>query len=88
MSLVQRQKLYERHHGICQICGIHYEFKFMTVDHILPRSKGGSGLHRNIQLACWLCNQIKDHPSPKHHAKACKTFAAWLKGDIDLLKPR
>ena len=31
----------------------------MTVDHIVPRSKGGTGAFENLCLACRTCNEFK-----------------------------
>lgn len=30
--------------------------RMMTVDHILPKSKGGAGFQSNLQLMCYNCN--------------------------------
>lgn len=30
-----------------------------TIDHIIPKSMGGTWHHRNLALVCWQCNQAK-----------------------------
>ena len=43
----------------CQICYDQFDKKDMTVEHIFPRSKGGTKEIENITLTCARCNQIK-----------------------------
>lgn len=35
------------------------KFRYATVDHVKPRSKGGATRIDNLVLACWDCNQLK-----------------------------
>ena len=42
---------YYPHHGI--------QFRNMTIDHIHPRSKGGTDAPENLQLLCGACNSMK-----------------------------
>lgn len=35
-----------------------------TVDHILPRSRGGRNTWKNTVAACYRCNQAKGHRTP------------------------
>jgi 5-methylcytosine-specific restriction endonuclease McrA len=39
----------------------------LTLDHILPLSKGGMNLTFNIQPLCVTCHKLKDHQRPKGH---------------------
>ena len=43
----------------CQICYDQFDKKDMTVEHIFPRSKGGTKEIENITLTCARCNQMK-----------------------------
>ncbi len=45
--------------GYCNGCKARFDFADMTLDHIVPRSKGGSDEFRNLQLLCRRCNGIK-----------------------------
>ena len=56
-----RNKVALRARGICEYCRYPEEFNFgrFTIDHILPRSKGGSDHIRNLALACRSCNENK-----------------------------
>ncbi len=43
----------------CELCGISAEEKALEVDHIIPRSKGGSDDISNFQALCYSCNAMK-----------------------------
>jgi len=54
-----RHRLYGEQEGICGGCNTHFPFRVMDVDHILPRSKGGTDHPDNLQLLCSGCNRSK-----------------------------
>ena len=54
-----RHTLYGRQEGICNGCLVHFPFRNLTVDHIVPRSKGGNDHEGNLQLLCGACNSRK-----------------------------
>ncbi|MCY3780300.1 MAG: DNA methyltransferase [Chloroflexi bacterium] len=62
-----RHRLYGEQEGVCAGCDTHFPFKVMEVDHVLPRSKGGSDHYENLQLLCTHCNK----------SKGAKTMAEW-----------
>ena len=43
----------------CELCGISADIKALEVDHILPRSNGGSDDITNFQALCYSCNATK-----------------------------
>jgi hypothetical protein len=49
-----------RDQGRCAYCGGHAS----TVDHVLPRSRGGKNTWRNTVAACASCNQRKGDRTP------------------------
>jgi 5-methylcytosine-specific restriction endonuclease McrA len=49
---------------MCQYCGIRGE-RLMTVDHVVPRSKGGPSTWENLVCACMRCNNRKNNRSPE-----------------------
>ena len=62
---VSYKKLFERDHGICQICGLpivsnsEKDLWGGTRDHIIPLSRGGEHSYANCQLAHRICNSLK-----------------------------
>jgi hypothetical protein len=38
----------------------------MTVDHVIPKSKGGPSTWENLACACMRCNNRKNNRSPEH----------------------
>ena len=54
-----RHRLYGEQEGVCVGCNTHFPFRVMEVDHILPRSKGGTDHPENLQLLCSGCNRSK-----------------------------
>jgi hypothetical protein len=48
----------------CQYCFVKFPLKDLTIDHIKPKSRGGSDEHENRVLACYNCNRKKGSESP------------------------
>jgi len=59
-----RKNLFKRDRYTCQYCGIQPGPEELTVDHIVPRSKGGVSSWENCVLACVECNKRKADRSP------------------------
>ncbi len=52
-------------HGyICQYCLTKHSLSDLTIDHVIPKSKGGPDTHDNRVLACRPCNAKKSAHSP------------------------
>ena len=54
-----RFEVLKRAKGRCQLCGIPASVKFLHVDHIIPRNKGGTTSMENFQALCYTCNSQK-----------------------------
>lgn len=54
-----KHMLYGTQKGQCNGCDMHYLFKDLEVDHVLPRARGGPDDDSNLQLLCGNCNRVK-----------------------------
>jgi 5-methylcytosine-specific restriction endonuclease McrA len=52
-----KRNVFRRDNHTCQYCG--YHGKGMTIDHIIPRSRGGKTSWENVVAACQPCNSQK-----------------------------
>jgi len=60
-----RQNLYIRDKRKCQYCGISFDHKELTYDHVIPRSKGGQTEWTNVVTCCTPCNLKKGGRTPE-----------------------
>ena len=58
-----KHTLYGRQEGICNGCKVLFPFRNLTIDHIVPRARGGSDDLSNLQLLCGACNSMKGSDS-------------------------
>ena len=59
-----RKNLFKRDRYTCQYCGIQPGPEELTVDHVVPRSRGGTSTWENCVLACVECNKRKADRTP------------------------
>lgn len=60
-----RKNILARDKMICQYCGIKCTSKTATLDHVLPKSRGGKNSWENIVTSCGDCNNKKDDRTPR-----------------------
>ena len=60
----KRLRIYMRDKSRCQYCGEKKSPGELTLDHILPRSRGGDNSPVNIVAACVACNNRKGNRTP------------------------
>ena len=55
----QKHVLFGQQAGNCAGCKILFPIHNLTIDHVVPRAKGGTDHLENLQLLCVACNSIK-----------------------------
>lgn len=60
--VLSRRNIMRRDNHTCQYCGIKSD---LTLDHILPRSRGGRDSWENLATACNRCNVKKGNRTPE-----------------------
>ncbi len=58
---VNRQRVFKRDDHQCVYCGSQKE---LTIDHVLPRSRGGKNTWTNLVTCCSKCNHKKGNKTP------------------------
>jgi 5-methylcytosine-specific restriction endonuclease McrA len=59
---ITRRAVFARDDWTCQYCGARTQ---LTVDHVVPRSKGGASTWENIVASCAPCNRRKGDSLPR-----------------------
>ena len=62
-----RRMIHKRDDNTCQYCGCHEK---LTIDHVLPRSRGGQDTWENMVCACISCNMQKNNRTPEEWGKS------------------
>jgi len=57
-----RNLILKRDNFTCQYCGTDRD---LTIDHILPQSRGGKDTWENLVACCYVCNNTKDNRTPE-----------------------
>lgn len=64
VSRFKKKILFNRDGWSCQYCGKKLILNNMTIDHIIPKCKGGKTTWRNCVVCCKSCNKIKGAKLP------------------------
>lgn len=67
--MLSRQNVFRRDKYRCQYCG---DKRDLTLDHVLPKSRGGRDTWKNLVTACNPCNNYKGDRTPKEADMALK----------------
>lgn len=59
---LNRKRLYRRDNNECVYCG---SKKHLTLDHVLPKSRGGRNSWNNLVTCCTSCNMKKGNRTPE-----------------------
>ena len=60
-----RKNVIWRDKNICQYCGNRFIFSELTMDHVIPKSRGGDRSWTNIVACCKKCNNNKSNRTPQ-----------------------
>lgn len=71
-----RQALYRRDDWRCQYCGQRPGAEGLTIDHVMPRSRGGPTTWENCVAACGACNRVKADRTPGEAGMRLRTRPA------------
>ena len=65
-----RRNVLQRDGHICQYCG--FAGEPLSIDHVLPRSRGGGDVWENVTTACLPCNVRKGNRTPREAGMALR----------------
>lgn len=65
VTQMTRKNIYSRDHNACQYCGRRPGGHNLTLDHVIPKSRGGPNTWQNLVTCCRRCNKIKDDRTPE-----------------------
>lgn len=64
-SRKMRDLVIERDGNVCRYCCRVININYLTVDHVVPFSRGGKTVMDNLVVACKKCNQKKSNYLPQ-----------------------
>ncbi len=67
-----RRSVLMRDNHTCQYCGTSGAQASLTLDHLLPRSRGGQTTWENVVIACRTCNMRKGDRTPEEAGMALR----------------
>jgi len=67
--ILTRQNIFKRDGHRCQYCGLHED---LTLDHVMPKSRGGKSSWDNLVAACRRCNAKKGDYTPEEAQMALR----------------
>ena len=59
-----RFNIYARDQNRCQYCGRQFPRSELNLDHVVPRSRGGTSTWENVVCSCHRCNRLKGGHTP------------------------
>jgi len=62
---LNRRNLFARDGNRCQYCGRKFKTSDLSIDHVVPRSRGGRTEWNNVVCACLACNVKKGGRTPR-----------------------
>jgi 5-methylcytosine-specific restriction endonuclease McrA len=65
---LSRKNILLRDRNSCQYCGVVLSASDLTLDHVIPRSRGGNSTWENLVACCHTCNRRKGNQLPAEAA--------------------
>jgi 5-methylcytosine-specific restriction endonuclease McrA len=62
---LSRKNILLRDRNTCQFCGDVFSGSELTLDHVVPRSRGGRSSWENLVACCYHCNNTKGDRTPE-----------------------
>lgn len=62
---LSRKNILLRDRNTCQFCGRVFSSSELTLDHVVPRSRGGRSSWENLVACCYRCNNSKGDRTPE-----------------------
>ncbi len=62
--VLTRRNIYLRDCNFCQYCGKHFAPSELNLEHVLPKSRGGTTTWTNVVCSCIKCNSKKGDKTP------------------------
>ncbi|MCH2132251.1 MAG: HNH endonuclease [Phycisphaerales bacterium] len=62
---LNRRNLFARDRNKCQYCGRRFAVSELSIDHVIPVSRGGGNTWQNLVCACVTCNTRKGNRTPR-----------------------
>lgn len=69
-----RKNLWRRDKSRCQYCGVKPPPDEITIDHVLPKSRGGTTCWENTVIACIKCNLKKRNKTPEESGMRLRRY--------------
>jgi len=73
---LSRRTVLARDGYTCQYCGLQPDRSELTLDHVVPRCRGGKTSWENLATACKRCNQRKANRTPREAGMALRDHPA------------
>ncbi|MCL4448856.1 MAG: HNH endonuclease [Actinobacteria bacterium] len=78
---LNKRAVFLRDHNTCQYCGNPAE----SLDHVMPRSRGGTHTWDNVVASCKSCNSYKENRLPGEVGFVLRNSPSFPKGNMWLL---
>ena len=71
LNSTAKRRIYRRDGKVCAYCEAR---RNLTIDHIMPKYRGGTDDDENLQVLCWNCNKRKGSSLPTTHKRPKKAM--------------